>query len=226
MKSVKKTDEKNTAVKGFDYLCLGLYAFGGLGMETLYAYLLEPLIYGAPMGEWGTLQTIFHWIITCMTWGIFAFVLIRKSEGKYQFPLLDKKTPMKLWQWGVSLLLIILALVADYMSWGGFKVYLEFVSRGPLLFVFQYIYYAFEVMLFLLIIVFGQKAFAVWFHRESFPYGGVVCGLTWGLAHMFTKDILTGILGLVLGFAMGCVYVLTNRDLKKAYLILFFMFVL
>ena len=30
--------------KGTDYLWLALYAFCGLGMEALYAYLLEPIL--------------------------------------------------------------------------------------------------------------------------------------------------------------------------------------
>jgi len=226
MEKRKKTTEGNMAGKGFDYLCLGLYAFAGLGMEVLYAYLLEPALYGASMSEWTAMQTISHWIITCITWGIFAYVLIKKAEDKYHFPILEKGAPVKLWQWGVGLLFVFLAFLVDYKTWGGFKVYLEFVRRGGVLFLFQYIYYAFEALLFLLIIVFGQKACEVWFHREKIPYGGMICGLTWGLAHMFTKDISTGLLGLILGFAMGYVYLLVNRNLKRAYVLLFLMFVL
>ena len=81
-------------------------------------------------------------------------------------------------------------------------------------------------MLFLLIIVFGQKACEVWFRRSGIPYGGIICGLTWGLAHAFTKDLGTGLLGVIVGFAMGGGYLLVNRDLKKAYGMLFLMFVL
>lgn len=43
---------------------------------------------------------------------------------------------------------------------------------------------------------------------------------------MFTKDLLTGLLGIGLGFAMGSVYLLVNRDIKKAYVLLFLLFVL
>lgn len=211
---------------GMDYLGLGLWAFGGLGMEVLYAYLLEPVLYGGQMQEWSTAQTILHWILTCVTWGIFAAVLIRKSGTKYDFPLTDKGAKMTLVRVGVCLVFIAAAFWIDYMSWDGFKVYLEFKRRGPLLFGFQYIYYAFETMLFLLIIVFGQKACEVWFHRENFPFGGMICGLTWGLAHMFTKDILTGILGLLLGVALGSAYLVVNRDLRRAYVVMFLMFVL
>ncbi|MCH5263453.1 MAG: hypothetical protein J1F42_11100 [Lachnospiraceae bacterium] len=212
--------------KGMDYLWLGLYAFCGLGMEALYAYLLEPILYGAPMQEWTTAQIIMHWIATCITWGIFATVLIKKSDSKYDYPLTDKEQKMSLLGVALCIVFIIAAFLIDYMSWDGFKVYLEYVNKGLLLFTFQYIYYAFETMLFLLIIVFGQKACEVWFHRENFPYGGVICGLTWGLAHMFTKNIMTGLLGVVLGVALGSVYLVVNRDLRKAYVVMFLMFVL
>ena len=212
--------------KGMDYFWLALYAFCGLGMEVLYAYLLEPILCGAPMQEWTTAQTIMHWILTCITWGLFAAVLIKKSESKYNYPLTVKGQKMSPQRVVLCIAFIAAAFAVDYMSWGGFKVYLEYAGRGLLLFVFQYIYYAFETMLFLLIIVFGQKACEVWFHRENFPYGGIICGLTWGLAHMFTKNIMTGLLGLFLGVALGSVYLVVNRDLRKAYVVMFFMFIL
>lgn len=211
--------------RGLDYLWLGIYAFCGLGMEALYAYLLEPILYGAPMQEWSVTQIIIHWIVTCITWGLFAIVLIEKSESKYNYPLTEKGRKMSLFRIALCIVFIAAAFAVDYMSWGGFKVYLEYVSKGPLLFIFQYIYYAFETVLFLLIIVFGQKACEVWFRKENFPYGGIICGLTWGLAHIFTKDLTTGLLGLLLGVALGSVYLVTNRDLRKAYAVMFLMFV-
>lgn len=227
---MKSREKQGIAIEkqasGSDYLSLALWAFAGLGMEAVYAFMLEPLLYGVPMQEFSDAQTILHWIITCLTWGLFAFVLIQKSDKKYGFRITEKKNPMKMWQWIVCILFVLFAFAANYLSWGGFKVYLEFVGRGALLFVFQYIYYAFETMLFLLIIIFGQKACETWFHRSGIPYGGVVCGLTWGLAHIFTKNLATGIQGLFLGFAIGSVYLLVNRDLKKAYVFLFLMFVL
>lgn len=224
--AIKSRKVENAGRKGGDYLSLALWAFGGVGMEAVYAFFLEPLLYGVEMQAFSHTQTIIHWIVTCLTWGLFAFVLIRKSRDKYDLDLLKKAEPMKLWQWAVCAGFVLLAFIVDYLSWNGFKVYLEFVRRGALLFTFQYVYYLFETMLFLLIIVFGQRACEVWFGREGIPYGGMICGMTWGLAHIFTKDLLTGLLGLFLGFAMGSVYLLANRDFKKAYVILFLMFVL
>lgn len=213
-------------MKGSDFLWLAMDAFGGLGLEVVYAFWLEPAVYGVPMEEFTPGQTILHWILTCVTWGIVAYVLIRKAKGKYRFPILDKGKEMRIWQWGLCALFLAIAFWIDYVSWGGFKVYLEFVRRGPLLFVFQYMYYMFETMLFLLIIVFGQRACELWFRKGTVPYGGILCGLTWGLAHLFTKDLSTGLLGIVIGFAMGSVYLLVNRDFRKAYVLLFLLFVL
>lgn len=221
-----KENDTEKKITGMDYMGLGLWAFGGLGMEALYAYLLEPALYGAAMQEWTSFQTILHWILTCVTWGIFAAVLIRKSGMKYQFPLTEKGDKISFARIGVCLLFIVAAFIVNYIDWGGFKVYLEYAGKGLLLFTFQYIYYAFETMLFLLIIVFGQKACEVWFHKENFPFGGIICGMTWGLAHLFTKDILTGIVGIFLGVALGSVYLVVNRDLRKAYVVMFLMFVL
>ena len=213
-------------ITGKDYLWLGLYAFCGLGVEAVYAYLLEPIFYGAPMQEWSTVQIVIHWIITCVTWGLIAAALIRKSDSKYNYPLTGKGQRMSIQGVVLCITFIAAAFIIDYIDWNGFKVYLEYVNKGLLLFIFQYIYYAFETMLFLLIIVFGQKACEVWFGRENFPYGGIICGMTWGLAHVFTKNLLTGLMGLVLGVALGSVYLVVKRDLKKAYLVMFLMFVL
>lgn len=223
---IKRIWEKKETVTGLDYISLGLYAFMGLGMEVVYAYLLEPVLYGVPMQEFSDMQTIMHWVITCMTWGAFVYILIKSAKEKYSFSIMEQGKPVKALQWLVCIFFILLAFAVDYLTWNGFKVYLEFVNKGVFLFIFQYIYYAFETLLFLLIIVFGQKACEVWFHQSAIPYGGIICGLTWGLAHIFTKNLLTGILGLILGFAMGSVYLLVNRDFKKAYVVLFFMFVL
>lgn len=56
----------------------------------------------------------------------------------------------------------VVNIIAKYLDWGGFKVVLEWNARGPLLFVFQHIYYLAEGFLISLIIVFGQKACEKW----------------------------------------------------------------
>lgn len=123
-------------------------------------------------------------------------------------------------------LCIILSLYISYQDWNGFKILKEFQNLGVFKFVFQYIYYLFETMLFMLILVYSQKSFEIWFRKENVPYGGMILAITWGLAHIFTKgSAKVGLLSGLLAFGFGVVYLLVNRDIKKTFLILFIMFV-
>jgi hypothetical protein len=219
---------KKTAGLGRRYMELALYAFAGLGIEMLYAFLIEPLLYGVSMDKWTTGQSVIHWIVTCLTWGIMAYLIIKESKAKVGFDVLkaDAKK-MTLWQWLLVILCIALLLFVKYRDWGGFKPVIEFQKLGLVKFLFQYIYYAFETVLFMLILIFGQKACEVWFRKEKIPYGGIVVALTWGLVHILTKGSLaTGILAAGAGFSFGVTYLLLNRDVRKVYPVLFIMFAL
>ena len=216
----------NPQPKGLDYFWFALYAFLGLGGEVLLAYGVEPFLYGTDMANWSRGQNILHWILTCLIWGAVMVLLIRGAKRKLGLDLFAKAKPMALWQWLTSAGFVLLALVISYFSWDGWKVVQEFQYNGPLLFVFQYIYYLFETGMFLLIIVFGQLALETWCKRKNFPFGGIVVALTWGAGHFFTKEMLTGLLCMVDGFMFGVVYLLTNRDIKKAFILLFLLFVL
>lgn len=138
---------------------------------------------------------------------------------------MKKGTKVKGWQWILVIVFIIMSLVISCIDWNGSKVWKEFHYNGLLKFIFQYIYYTFEVMLVTLILVFGQKAFEQWFNKVNIPYGGIILALTWGVAHFFTKDILTGIVTIISSLAFGSIYLLVNRDIRKNYPILWVMFV-
>ncbi|MDO4273231.1 MAG: hypothetical protein Q4D16_06155 [Eubacteriales bacterium] len=212
--------------RGWDYMCLALYAFAGLGIEVLLAFLIEPFVYGGPMSEWSVLQNIVHWIITCILWGIVIFLLVKEAKRKYGFDIFAKTEKMKPLQWITAGVCVIFTLSMSYIDWGGFKVVKEFNYNGVLKFIFQYIYYVFETGLFALIIIFGQKAFEKWFGNKNFPYGGIVVALTWGAGHILTKGSLSaGLISALSGFIYGVTYLLVNRDIKKTYLLLFVMFV-
>lgn len=212
--------------KGSSYLALSMLAFAGLGLEMILAFLIEPFIFGVQMKEWSAGQNIAHWVIICIVWGICGFLLIRSAKNKYDFDIFKKQKKMKLWQWLTAGACIVFSLVMSYLDWNGFKVIKEFENNGWLKFIFQYIYYIFETGLFTLIIIFGQKACEKWFKKENIPYGGIAVALTWGLAHIFTKDIMTGLLTAVSGFIFGAVYLLVNRDIRKTFPILLIMFIL
>lgn len=212
-------------ISGFDYLKLALLAFAGLGLEIILV-LIEPIIYSQPV-DFKNWTVISHWVLTYIIWGLSIFFIIKYSIEKYDFKLKDSDVSPKMWQYIVVTMLITLSLIISYMSWGGFKVMIEFSKLGILKFSMQYFYYLIETMLFTLIIVFGQKAFEKWFKHEKIPYGGIICALTWGLGHIFTKSSLeVGILCAVVGFGFGSVYLLLNRDIIKTFPVIFLMFIL
>lgn len=209
---------------GMDYLYLALYAFGGIGLELVIAFI-EPFIYGhaADYNDW---TIIAHWIITCLVWGCCAFFLLKSAKKNLQLETHSNKA-MKSWQWIIIIVFLALSLMLSFISWNGFKIQQEFMNLGILNFIFQYIYYFFESVLITLIVVFAQKAFELWFKQANIPYGGILCGITWGLAHIFTKSSLeVGLLSVILGFGFGAVYLLLNRDIRKTIPILFLMFIL
>ena len=213
-------------ISGIHFLLLALLAFAGIGLEVVLAFGIEPLIYGTSLNEWSDLQAIVHWIITCTLWGTVSIGIIRLSKNKYGFDLFQRGSKLSAWQWVLVVIFMIGSLIISYVDWNGSKVIKEFYANGPVRFVFQYIYYIFETILVTLILIFSQKAFEKWFHRENIPYGGIIVALTWGLGHFFTKDIWTGIVCMISGLAFGSVYLLVNRDIRKAFPILWIMFVL
>lgn len=217
---------EDSKITGFSWLKLSLYAFLFLCIEAIYAFLLEPFIWNREMTEWSTGQIIFHWVLTCVTWWSGSCFLIRYSKRKYHFDIWENKGSIKLWQWLTAILCVIFTFTVHYLDWNGFKAIIEFQNNGILKFIFQYLYYFFETILFTLIIIFGQKAFECWFKKGNIPYGGFVVALTWGLGHWLSKGSLyTGVLSAIAGFCFGVVYLLLNRNIKWTYVFLLFMFI-
>ncbi len=218
---------KKRTAKGIDYLLLAFVTFAGMMTETLYMFLLEPAIYGCPRKQWNVSQNVCHWILTCITWGLIAFFVIRFADKKFHFNLFEDKGKIKAWQWVAAAACVALVLVVQNMDWHGSKVISEFRANGVTKFIFQYLYYCFETLLIMLVIIFAQKAFEVWFKKENIPYGGIILALTWGLIHWATKaNLLTGLLAAAGGFCFGVVYLLLNRNIKLTYLALCMMFIL
>lgn len=192
-------------IKGLDYFKLALLAFMVLGLDVVLARI-EPFFYGQPV-KFDNWTIISHWSLICILWYIATFLMIKYAIKRYGFKLKENKANLKVWQWAVVVGLILLSCFISYMNWNGFKILIEFNNLGMFKFSMQYLYYFFKTVLFTLIIVFGQKAFEKWFRNEKIPYGGIICALTWGLAHMFTKSSFeAGVLSAFAGFGFGAVY--------------------
>ena len=164
--------------------------------------------------------------MTCILWGMGSFAIVRFAKVRYEFDLFQKGNKMNIQQWLVVIVFVIASLLISYFDWNGSKIIKEFYINGCVKFFFQYMYYVFETFLVMLILIFGQKAFEKWFIKTNIPYGGIILAVTWGVGHFTTKDIITGIVTAIMSLAFGSIYLLVNRDIRKAYPILFIMFVL
>lgn len=213
-------------ITGADYLYLALYAFAGIGLELVLVGVIEPL-FGISLKTYTTPQNILHWVLTCILWLFVGVFLIRLARKKYDFNLWAHKSRLKGWQYiGIALCLLI-SIASHFMDWGGFKPLVELQKLGALKFAFQFVYYLFEAFLISLIIVFGQKACEKWSKNEAIPYGGIVLALTWGLAHILSKDsVAVGLLAAFGGFLYGSAYLLVGKDYKKALPLMCLMFIL
>lgn len=67
-------------------------------------------------------------------------------------------------------------------------------------------------------------------HKDNnvlIPYGGILTGLTWGMAHIFTKGSLSMRESLnFISIGYGLTYLLVNRNIRKEYIWIVLMFVL
>ena len=235
MKTMTMTKEKNRFFQGLDFLSYGLEVFGVIGFELLLAYVIEFNIYGYDFKGFTKMQSVIHWVLTVAVWLLGAWYVVRECAKKSgvdliknlkEKSLIQGAKEMSFFQWVLLITGTVLCLISTWIDWGGSKVAKEFASKG-ILFPLQYMYYFAEVVMVLLIIVFGQYAFEKWFKNDKIPYGGILVGLTWGLGHWLTKGSLGfGIYSAIGGFVFGSAYLLTRRNIKLSYLFLCIMFIL
>lgn len=218
-----------TAGKMIQY---GALAFLALGMEVALL-VVEGFIYQTTdFSSFAVWQNILHWVITCIIWGTSAILLLRGSKKEGFDPRQYKENP-SIKGWIGAACLFLICLIFSYISWDNqFKVVAELTkkiehtnfSSGIILFIFQYIYYLFESMLFVLIITFGQKASEIKKWNQRIPWGGIFCGLTWGMVHILTKGLQTGIEGVICSILYGLAYLCLKKNFKWSYIVLACMF--
>lgn len=212
----------------WEFLWYALYAFAGLGLELVLIGGVEPALFGGtPSSRYTAAQTLLHWGMTMACWGLTAALLVSRAKKKLGFfPLEARPIPRK--GAGPAMGLAALCILLNALDWGTLKVMGEFQKKGPLLFVGQYLYYAFEVVLVLLIVAFGQRFWEELRRgRSRFPFGGVVLCCTWGAVHTLSRGSLSAGLGVMaFGLMYGTMYVLLGRDARASYLAMLAAFVI
>ncbi len=222
MENINK-DKMNST---WDFLWYALYAFAGLGLEIILWNFIEPNIWGRSV-SYKPSQNVIHWILTIICWVSIILLLIKNSSKKLKFDVINaNRVSLK----GIllSMILIIICIMMNSFEDGNLKIIGEFRRNELIEFIFQNIYYIFEVGLVFLIIDFGQEFFEKLFNRNTnVPYGGIVLALTWGLIHILTQsDIITGLVVMLFSVIYGIIYLLLNKNSKLTYLAILLAFII
>lgn len=216
---------KEREITGFDYLWVALYACAVFAFELLVSIIESKM--GIDFSAATIKQMICHWVITTVVWILLGLLVLWIGKKTTKFNILEKAEPLRRKQYMLVLLCFVISITAQCFDWGGYKPYIEFMNLGALKFIFQYIYYIAEGFLISIVIVYGQKACEKWFHNDKIPFGGIILGLVWGLAHIFTKgSIQVGLLAAFGAFIMGASYVFVNKDYRKALPIIILLFMM
>lgn len=209
--------KKEKTITGMNFFAFALYAFLGLGME-IALLMVENMIYGNGGAALTPEQNILHWCVTSIIWFVFAYILARYAKKHYGFCIKGEKQSVPALHFVLAAVLMAACMTLNAWSWGTLKVLGEFARKDLLQFLFQYLYYAFEVILVLSVIAYGQKAGEMWFKKSMVPWGGILAGLSWGLVHALTKgDITVGLEAMVAAVLYGCIYLLVKKRAVYAY---------
>lgn len=173
-------------------------------------------------------------ILTYIFWGGGTYLVMKKFEILGFNPMKQKETPPAK-GWYIALILGIINTAYSFVDWGCvLKPIAEFqyitgqlgYGSGIVAFVMQYIYYLFETYLFFAMIVLAQKAGDIIFKNPNIPWGGIITGLTWGLNHIMTKDLICGIVSCFNAIIFGLCYLCLKRNAKYSYLFIAILFML
>jgi len=99
-------------------------------------------------------------------------------------------------------------------------------TAGWIGFMLQIIYYILEMLLALMIVYYSQATGELLTGKKNIPWGSMVLSLTWGLPHIFTKNVSVGMFSLIFGVALGGLYLLSGRNGKVALLYMCIAFIL
>lgn len=167
------------------------------------------------------------WILAYIIWGTGFFIISKKSRP---LRIIEQAKP----NWAVYIIALVIVVILSAISWGGFKPYIELTGAvsglgagfGLAAFALQYLYYALEAALMLVILSCGQLAGEKLFGKNILPYGGIVLALLWGLPHAFTQGITGGLWAMLFAFIYGIAYNAVKGQKKIAYPLILLLFVI
>jgi hypothetical protein len=239
MKNLKTKKVIAKEEKGITFMYMGLLAFLGLGLEFLVIFL-DNIVFGEAVKggfkDYTVTAHVFHWSVTMVIWGMFAYCLFAWSKKRGLFNKMfsfDLNKGNKKYIILAVIGAVLLTVFEVYALNEGFPQIFEqynkfkssYGNKAVILSIFQNAYYFVEVILVVLLIAFMQMAGEKWFKNKSIPYGGIALMLTWGLGH-FTHGLVDTIFISVFSILPGMLYVLSKKNFIIAYLFIILIFLL
>ena len=178
-------------VKWTKYLWLSLLSFGAFMLELLSIFAIEVIILHVDIQNYTMQQRSIHCIIMVFMWAFFIGVLLLFSRKHYHFPERgSKRDKISSKSWIVTLACFIGCKIMTFIDWHTLKIVGEAQGKTVFQFCAQYLYYIFEVLLVILIIIYGQKAIETLLKKESpIPFGGIILAMTWGAIHFVSRGV-------------------------------------
>jgi len=221
-------------IKPFTYFIHALVVFGFLGMEFGVLFVSR-IIDGRSMEQLGSWPinwygAIAHWVITIIVWGIGVAIYTRwaKRNGVFSelitFEFNIKVAKLTAAAVGIVVIMsLIQSQIYDISIPQLFREYRGFRSmygeHALIVTIFQNIYYAFEMLLVLIMVVFFQRAGELWFKSSKVPWSSIGLMMTWGAIHFLSHP--AGALGVTLwALVPGLFYVYGGRYFYPVYVLL------
>ena len=176
-------------VKWTKYLWLSLLSFGAFMLELLSIFTIEVTFLHVDIQNYTMQQRSIHCIIMVFMWALFIGVLLLFSRKHYHFPEMEsKRDQISSKSWIVTLACFTGCKIMTFIDWHTLKIVGEAQGKTVFQFCAQYLYYIFEVLLVILIIIYGQKAIETLLKKESpIPFGGIILAMTWGAIHFVSR---------------------------------------
>lgn len=215
----------NTQIKWIKYLGLSLITFGGFLLEYFTILVIDMMILGVDISNYQPAQRNMHLIINSLVWLVYIGVIVYFSNRKFNFfTKMDNEKPSKK-DMMIVLLCLLACKVMTFIDWHTLKVIGEASGKDIIQFLLQYLYYLIEVLLVLMVIAYGQKAFEVLYQKTTnIPFGGIVLALTWGAFHFVSRgvglEIWNGISCMIFSLLAGIMYVRLKKHLGYSYLLI------
>jgi hypothetical protein len=227
-------------VKWSTFLLIGMIAFGFLGLEFGVLFISR-IVDGrslSQVGQWPIhwYGAIFHWSLTILVWTcgiLFIWTWIKKKALKDS--LIDFKLTKKALVYTlVAILFVILyelivSLISGEYSLQVVREYRGFQNmygdKAFVVTIFQVLYYAFEMLLVLIMIVMFQNMGELLFKNNDIPFGSIVLMLTWGMIHFLSHP--AGALGVTIwAMVPGFVYIFGGKRFLPVYILLLLGFII